>query len=86
MYALAGILTVAVVNEMADFAKMLKPNPDGTGDAPALPGGPELDPASYGEPAPTPFGASSDFDRSSRNRPIRSRRAGSPITHSWSER
>ena len=36
---------------------------DGKGDVPAPAGGPEFDPASYGEPGPTPFGRSSDFDR-----------------------
>ena len=36
---------------------------DGKGRAPTLDNGPEFDPASYGEPAPTPFDASSDFDR-----------------------
>jgi FtsP/CotA-like multicopper oxidase with cupredoxin domain len=38
-------------------------SPDGGSEAPALTSGPEFDPASYGEPEPTPFGPSSDFDR-----------------------
>lgn len=37
--------------------------PDGTGEPPAVPVGPTFDPAAYGTPAPTPFGASSRFDR-----------------------
>ena len=36
---------------------------DGHGDAPGAPPGPDFDPLSYGRPAPTPFDASSDFDR-----------------------
>ena len=44
-----------------DFGYLL--SPDGKGAAPPLASGPELDPASYGEPGPTPFGRSSDFDR-----------------------
>jgi FtsP/CotA-like multicopper oxidase with cupredoxin domain len=36
---------------------------DGKGNVPTLASGPEFDPAGYGKPAPTPFGASSDFDR-----------------------
>ena len=37
---------------------------NGGGSVPAAPaGGPEFDPASYGKPEPTPFGATSDFDR-----------------------
>lgn len=36
---------------------------DGTADPPAPAPGPEFDPAVYGRPAPTPFGASSRFDR-----------------------
>ncbi len=36
---------------------------DGTADPPAPPPGPEFDPAAYGRPAPTPFGATSHFDR-----------------------
>jgi FtsP/CotA-like multicopper oxidase with cupredoxin domain len=38
-------------------------SPDGTADPPPPPSGPEFDPAAYGRPAPTPFGASSHFDR-----------------------
>jgi FtsP/CotA-like multicopper oxidase with cupredoxin domain len=36
---------------------------DGRGSVPEAESGPEFDPASYGEPGPTPFGSSSDFDR-----------------------
>jgi len=36
---------------------------DGAGDPPEPTPGPVFDPATYGTPAPTPFGASSDFDR-----------------------
>ena len=36
---------------------------DGAADPPAPPPGPEFDPAAYGTPAPTPFDASSQFDR-----------------------
>ncbi len=36
---------------------------DGTADPPSPPSGPEFDPAAYGRPAPTPFDASSHFDR-----------------------
>ncbi len=36
---------------------------DGAGRVPAVKDGPEFDPASYGEPEPTPFGLGSDFDR-----------------------
>ena len=36
---------------------------DGRGSVPTPAGGPEFDPASYGKPEPTPFGATSDFDR-----------------------
>ena len=38
-------------------------SPDGTADPPPPPSGPEFDPAAYGRPAPTPFDASSHFDR-----------------------
>ena len=38
-------------------------SPDGTADPPSPPSGPEFDPAAYGRPAPTPFDASSHFDR-----------------------
>jgi FtsP/CotA-like multicopper oxidase with cupredoxin domain len=38
-------------------------SPDGTADPPPPPSGPEFDPAAYGRPAPTPFDASSRFDR-----------------------
>jgi FtsP/CotA-like multicopper oxidase with cupredoxin domain len=38
-------------------------SPEGTADPPSSPSGPEFDPAAYGRPAPTPFGASSHFDR-----------------------
>ncbi|HEX2054417.1 MAG TPA: multicopper oxidase domain-containing protein [Actinomycetota bacterium] len=36
---------------------------DGKGEVPTLASGPEFDPVSYGKPEPTPFDASSDFDR-----------------------
>jgi FtsP/CotA-like multicopper oxidase with cupredoxin domain len=36
---------------------------DGRGNVPTLAGGPVFDPASYGKPEPTPFDASSEFDR-----------------------
>jgi FtsP/CotA-like multicopper oxidase with cupredoxin domain len=36
---------------------------DSKGNVPTLASGPEFDPASYGRPEPTPFDASSDFDR-----------------------
>jgi FtsP/CotA-like multicopper oxidase with cupredoxin domain len=38
-------------------------SPDGAGEPPALAAGAVFDPASYGSPAPTPFGATSRFDR-----------------------
>jgi FtsP/CotA-like multicopper oxidase with cupredoxin domain len=38
-------------------------SPDGRGDLPAAEGGPSFDPAVYGRPGPTPFGARSSFDR-----------------------
>jgi FtsP/CotA-like multicopper oxidase with cupredoxin domain len=37
---------------------------DGLGEREAASGGPQFDPATYGSPAPTPFDASSRFDRS----------------------
>jgi FtsP/CotA-like multicopper oxidase with cupredoxin domain len=38
-------------------------SPDGTGDAPAVANGPRFDPAHYGSPAATPFGAAGPFDK-----------------------
>ena len=38
-------------------------SPDGTADLSPVEPGPEFDPAAYGTPAPTPFGADSHFDR-----------------------
>jgi FtsP/CotA-like multicopper oxidase with cupredoxin domain len=39
-------------------------SPDGGGAVPSDEAGTDFDPLDYGEPAPTPFGASSSFDRS----------------------
>ena len=51
----------AFADENPDLGLLL--SSDGRGNLPTLAGSPEFDPASYGEPAPTPFDASSDFDR-----------------------
>jgi FtsP/CotA-like multicopper oxidase with cupredoxin domain len=53
--------SVGFAGENPDLGLLL--SSDGKGDVPALANGPEFDPASYGKPGPTPFGASSDFDR-----------------------
>ncbi|MFL6057905.1 MAG: multicopper oxidase domain-containing protein, partial [Rubrobacteraceae bacterium] len=52
---------VGFAGENPDLGLLL--SNDGKGYLPALASGPEFDPAGYGEPRPTPFGASSDFDR-----------------------
>jgi FtsP/CotA-like multicopper oxidase with cupredoxin domain len=52
---------VGFAGENPDLGLLLSNN--GKGYLPALASGPEFDPAGFGEPRPTPFGASSDFDR-----------------------
>jgi len=52
-----------VVLSLADTAVRLAFSPDGSADPQSAPQGPEFDPLAYGKPAPTPFGASSHFDR-----------------------
>jgi FtsP/CotA-like multicopper oxidase with cupredoxin domain len=52
---------VGFADENPDLGLLL--SSDGKGDVPAPASGPEFDPASYGKPEPTPFGASSHFDR-----------------------
>ncbi|MBO0812833.1 MAG: multicopper oxidase family protein [Microlunatus sp.] len=57
---------VRLTDELAPGAGLVL-SPDGTGTpAPAATSGPLFDPAHYGTPAPTPFDASSRFDRSFR--------------------
>ncbi len=46
-----------------DTAASLVLSADGSGDLPAPAPGRDFDPAHYGKPAPTPFGAASRFDR-----------------------
>jgi FtsP/CotA-like multicopper oxidase with cupredoxin domain len=53
--------TMSLADENPNLGLLL--SSDGEGSAPILDSGPEFDPASYGKPAPTPFDASSDFDR-----------------------
>jgi FtsP/CotA-like multicopper oxidase with cupredoxin domain len=53
--------SVGFADENPDLGLLLSSG--GKGDVPALANGPEFDPASYGEPEPTPFDASSDFDQ-----------------------
>jgi FtsP/CotA-like multicopper oxidase with cupredoxin domain len=53
--------SVGFAGENPDLGLLLSSG--GKGNVPALANGPEFDPASYGEPEPTPFDASSDFDR-----------------------
>jgi FtsP/CotA-like multicopper oxidase with cupredoxin domain len=52
---------MSFADENPDLGLLL--SSDGKGDVPTLASGSVFDPASYGEPAPTPFDASSDFDR-----------------------
>jgi len=52
---------VSFAGENPDLGLLL--SSDGRGRASVPADGPEFDPASYGKPEPTPFGASSDFDR-----------------------
>jgi FtsP/CotA-like multicopper oxidase with cupredoxin domain len=52
---------MSFADENPDLGLLL--SSDGKGDVPTLASGPEFAPASYGKPAPTPFDASSDFDR-----------------------
>ena len=52
---------MAFADENPDLGLLL--SSDGNGDVPTLASGPEFDPAGYGKPEPTPFDASSDFDR-----------------------
>jgi FtsP/CotA-like multicopper oxidase with cupredoxin domain len=54
-------VSVGFADENPDLGLLL--SSDGKGNVPALASGPVFDPASYGKPEPTPFGASSDFDR-----------------------
>jgi FtsP/CotA-like multicopper oxidase with cupredoxin domain len=53
--------SVGFAGENPDLGLLL--SSDGKGEVPALANGPQFDPATYGEPEATPFGASSDFDR-----------------------
>ena len=52
-----------VVLALADTPARLAFSPDGSADPQPAPAGQEFDPLTYGTPAPTPFGASSHFDR-----------------------
>ena len=54
-------------------------SPDGRTNAPQVTAGTRFDPLGYGEPAPTPFGADSHFDRSFQ---LRSRRSSASSTAS----
>jgi FtsP/CotA-like multicopper oxidase with cupredoxin domain len=53
----------AVELAIQDTEAALALSPDGRGDLPPPTGGLDFDPAAYGRPRPTPFGAQSRFDR-----------------------